>query len=299
MHKILLSIALFSSLQAAPYDHKFDFGAKTSFYNYTERDDNDQILDTEKSNLFDIGGVYGSYDYKLKEIDTEYGSIAHYLNLYASVTAGDTDYTGSLLGSNEGFGSYTSTTANTFYDYQINLKRVQFFDTSSRYILVGFGYKEWERELSTSQVETYKYKFIQLAVGGETRVYKDISLGIDITAQYGFNAEMDASFSGGSYQEKGTNKTVQSNPLNETFNLGDVYSYKVAAPLVIPIDEGLSFTTKLEYEFTSYGKSEIVTVPNYYQAGFTPTGQGTSQSFYEPASQQKNWHLYAGLQLLF
>lgn len=288
MYKTLLPIALISSLQAAPYDHKFEFGAKTTIYDYTERDENHNILDTEESKLFGIGGIYASYDYKLKEINKAEGSIAHYLNLYASATAGDTDYTGSLLGSGHGFGSYTSTTTNTFYELQANIKRVQFYDTSSRYIMFGLGYKEWKRELSKSQIETYTYKFAQIAVGGEKIIYDDISIGIDLTAQLAFNPEMQANFSEGS----------QTNAINETFKLGTSYSYKVAVPLTIPLTKDLALVTKAEYEFTSYGKSDDVTVSNYYKPGSIPIS-GPDQSFYEPASQQKNWHLYAGLQLLF
>ena len=67
MYKLLVPIALASSLQAASYDDKLEFGVKSSFYNYTERNSQDKILDTEESNLLDVGGIYGSYEHKLTE----------------------------------------------------------------------------------------------------------------------------------------------------------------------------------------------------------------------------------------
>ena len=279
MYKYLVPLVLINSIQAASYDNKLELGVKTTFYNYTERNDQDEILDTEKSSLFDTGGLYASYDHKLKEFDTEDGSIAHYINAYASAVYGDTEYKGSILGSGQGYGSYVSTTANSFYEYQLNIKRVQFYKNSSRYISFGFGYKEWERELSTTQVENYHYDFAQIKVGGDTLIYDDISLGLDLGAQLAFNPEMDADFTSGT-------------GLHETFNLGTTYSYLVSVPLQIPIQDELVFVARAEYEFTSIGKSDAIAVPDF-------PNQGDNYSFLEPKSQQKNWHFFAGLQLHF
>jgi len=279
MYKYIVPLILMNTLQAASYENKLEFGVKTTFYNYTERDDQDQILDTEKSSLFDMGGIYASYNHKLKEFNTESGSIAHYINVYASAEYGETEYKGSLLGSGQGYGSFTSTTANLFYEYQINLKRVQYYKGSSRYISFGLGYKEWERELSTTQVENYHYEFAQIEVGAQKLIYEDISLGLTLGALLAFNPQMDADFSTGT-------------GLHETFNLGTTYSYKIAVPLEIPIQDGLVFVTKAEYEFTSIGKSNKIAVPNF-------PNPGDNHNFLEPKSQQKNWHFFAGLQLLF
>jgi len=288
MHKTLLSLALITSVHAGAPNHIFEFGAKTTSYDYTERDSQDNVLNTEESNFFEIGGIYASYDYKLKELTYPDGNVAHYLNIYGSYSGGDTDYTGSSLVNGEGFGSVKNTTGNTFYELEINLKRVRYHKTSSTYILFGLGYKEWERELSSTQVETYHYKYAQIGVGGEKQIYKNISLGIDIKAIVGFDTKMDADF----------DETTQTNSLNETFNLGAVYSYKIATPLTIPINKQLSFTTKAEYEFSSYGKSDTITKTNFFKPGYAQ-GNSTDAQLYEPDSQQKNWNLYAGLKLIF
>ena len=283
MYKILLPLLMLSSLYADAPKHIFEIGAKTTAFNYTERDFNDQKLNTEESNFFEIGGVYASYSYKLKETNYPDANVAHYINFYGSYTGGNTDYTGSKLVGTNNFGSINNTTVNSFYEVEVNIKQVKYYDISSRYVLFGLGYKEWERELSSSQLETYHYRYIQIAIGGEKQIYKNWSLGLDLTVQLGFDQEMDADFA----------ETSQTNTLNETFKLGTVYTYKIATPLVIPINKQLSFTTKLEYEFTNYNKSNTIIVNNFFKSAVP------SSNLHEPASKQKNWHMYAGLQYIF
>ncbi len=277
MHRIFLLLLLTMALDAANFDNKLSFGLKTTAYNYTERDDKDQILDTEDANIFEVNGFYGSFEYKLQE----YSAISYYINLYTSISYGDTDYTGSLLGPGASYGSYSSKTSNAFYEFQVNLKRKVQYTKSSTYSMIGIAYKRWQRDLSSNQKERYYYYFLQVVLGGETNIYKDWSLVLDLTGQLAFNPKMDADF-----------KSSTGQVLNETFKLGTVYTYKIATPLVIPINEQLNFNTKLEYEFTSYGKSNTIYVPNFPNTGDT-------SSYLEPKSQQKNWHLYAGFELIF
>ena len=280
MHKILIPLLLAVQIQAASYNNKLEFGLKTTSYDYTERDSEDKVLDTERSDFFEVGGIYGSYDHKIKESRKDEYDIAYYINLYGSIEYGDTDYIGSILGSNQGYGSSRSTTANSFYEFQANLKRVTNYQKSSRYIGLGLGYKEWKRELSVRQIETYYYFFMQAVLGGEISVFKKWYLGLDLTAQLAYKPKMDADFSG----------STQS--LHETFDLGRTYTYKLAIPLRVPLYKELSFVTKAEYAFTSIGRSNVISVPDFPNPGDT-------NSFLEPDSQQKNWHLYAGLQLTF
>ena len=279
MHKLLTPLVLTTLLNAAYNDNKFEFGFKTSAYNYTERDPQDNILDTEQSDLFDIGGIYGNYEHEIEKYSKEDYDVHYYVNLYTSITYGDTEYIGSLLSPPGPYGSYKSTTENSFYELQANLKRVSYYNNSSTYILLGLGYKEWRRELSTTQIETYYYFFSQAVAGAQTAIYNDWSIGLDLTVQLAYNPKMEADFSGGTER------------LHETFLLGTVYTYKIAVPLTIPIINGFNFMTKMEYEFTSIGKSNTIITP-----GFTPC---STTGCYEPDSQQKNLHIYTGLQLLF
>jgi len=283
MYKLTIPLLLISTLNAASHDNKLEIGFTTTSYNYTERDSQDKILDTEKSDFFGIGGIYGSYEHKVLQYSKDTYNVDYYIEVYASATYGNTDYVGSLLSpalSPAGrYGSYRSTTENTFYEFETNLKRAVSYEESTTYVLAGLGYKYWERKLSSIQKEEYYYFLVQIAIGAETIIYKDWSLGIDLTGQVGIDPKMDAKFTG------------SSGSLNETYDLGPVYTYKIAAPLTIPICKKLSFTTKLEYDFTSISKSNTIITPS-----FTPC---STSGCYEPDSQQKNWNLYAGIQLLF
>jgi len=238
MHKLLLILLLTINIYAEVYKNKLDFGLVSTFYNYTEKDEQGKVLDTEVSSVLDLGGFYLSYDHKLKDIITDDNTkIAHYINIYSSLELGNTQYTGSTLTEGDGcdiFGCFTSNTFNTFFDIQVNLKRVHFYERSSTYIAFGLGYNEWKRELSTTQIEIYKYNYAQISFGGEKVIFQNYSLGLDLSAQLGFKTQMDANFAA----------TENTNSINETFDLGAVYSYTVAVPLIIPITNSLALKAK-------------------------------------------------------
>ncbi|QOY52836.1 hypothetical protein [Candidatus Sulfurimonas baltica] len=265
MRNIIIFALLTNTLQAEIYENRLELGLKTTSYNYTERDLQGIIIDTENSKISEINGVYGSFDYFFNDYSEKNYDVAYYLNFFGSAQYGETDYVGSLLEYDLPYGSHTSTTLNTFYEFQANIKRLSQYNNSALYFTLGLGYKVWERELSSTQLETYYYPFAQVSIGVETKIYNNLHVGLELSGQLAFDAKMDA--------------------LNETFNLGKVYSYKIAAPIKIPMYEKISFTAKLEYEYANFEKSDFVQIGNF--------------TYYEPDSEQKNWNLYAGIEFLF
>lgn len=273
MKKIILFTLLANALQAGTYDNRFEFGVKTTAYDYTETALEGQILDTEKSSLSEINGVYGSYDHKLKDYTDDGHDVAYYLNVFASAQYGETDYVGSLLNSGLGYGSYKSTTLNTFYEFQANIKRLSKYDKNTLCATLGIGYKIWERELSSIQLETYRYLFAQASLMIDTKIYNDFTLGLELSGQIAYSPKMDADFSS------------ITNPIHHTFDLGKVYSYKIATPLTFSLYEKINFTTKLEYEYVSIGRSDTVQIGLF--------------NYYEPDSEQNNFSIYAGIEFIF
>ncbi|QOY53918.1 hypothetical protein HUE87_08420 [Candidatus Sulfurimonas marisnigri] len=265
MRNIIVFALLANILQAETFQNRLELGLKTTAYDYTERNLQGEIIDTENSKISEINGIYGSLDYLFNEYSENNYDVAYYFNIFGSAQYGDTDYVGSLLNSNLPYGSHTSSTLNTFYEFQTNLKRLHQYDNSSLYFTLGLGYKVWERELSSTQLETYYYPFTQVSIGVETKIYNNLHVGLELSGQLAFDAKMDA--------------------LNETFNLGRVYSYKIVAPIKIPMYEKINFTAKLEYEYANFEKSDFVQIGNF--------------TYYEPDSEQKNWNLYAGVEFLF
>jgi len=272
MRRILLLALVFSTLQATAYENRLDFGLKTTAYNYVERLSDGTFFDSEKSNLFDINGLYLGYDKRIHAFDSSTQDVAYYFNIVGSYTAGDTEYDG-------GVGGPLHTTKNTFADIQVNLKRTQDFGSNTLYGSLGLGYKYWERELekyyTSSLSEKYSWYYLQAMIGAKTNIYNQNTLGLELTYQYALNPEI--------YIDN--NDDISKYSFNETLNLGTTYSLKAAVPMVLPITESLKFNSKVEYEYTKINPSEK---RNYVLAGKPVTDQ-------EPESKQNNWHLYIGL----
>ncbi|MDX1294909.1 MAG: hypothetical protein R3302_01495 [Sulfurimonadaceae bacterium] len=241
--------------------YRLDAGLKTTAYDYTETY-NGIVLDTEDSSYGDIAGGYARFELSLTQ--NRFSSSA--LQFYASHTEGETRYIGSILGSGQPYGSYVSTTENTFDELQANYLLKKSLGTTDYQILLGAGFYEWERALSVIQVETYYWYYLQMGIGMEERFYNGWSLGLDLTGQYALSPKMDADLPGiGAV----------------TFDLGDTYTVRTGVPLKVPVAERLELMFRLEYEYTIINHSNII------------------GGYFEPDSEQGNWHLYAGVSLRF
>jgi len=283
MLKYVMLMLVLGSTIVASEKHSIEAGIKTRFFNYTEVDQNNNILDTETSTPLNTGGIYGQYSYQLDEFINGSNIIKNSINIYCSLETGFSDYLGSSLADGGSFGSVKSKTFNTFIDINVNIKREKYYENSIRYLYFGLGHTQWIRELSTLQKETYSYEYAQIGVGINRKVNKQTRIGLDLSANLGFNQEMHADFQ----------ETQDTNPLDETFKLGWVYSLKVAIPIEIPINKKLSLTTKIEYEYTYYGRSSSIIVNDFIKP--TPS----TSRLVEPKSDQSNLHLYAGLKYKF
>jgi hypothetical protein len=256
MKRHLLFSPLLATLLCAS-EYRLETGLATSSYDYRETDASG-ILDTESSNFGDILGGYARLEVKLWDHDYD-GSDA--LEVYGSHTEGETLYTGSELGSGLPYGSSTSYTENSFDDYQLNYIRCFDRGPGTFAFSGGIGYFEWQRSLSTVQIETYHWFYARLDSRVEYRFPNAVSIGFQLEGHYAIDAQMDAEMAA----------------LSETFDLGDTYTFRGNIPLTIPISKGLALIGRAEYEQTRIQHSNVI------------------GGFYEPDSEQKNWHLYAGI----
>lgn len=260
MRSFLILLGTAPVLFAAPYT--LELGLKTILFDYTETSGS-EVLDTENS---DFGKVAGGYA-RASAIILQEESYEDAVEFYGMHTAGTTRYVGSLIGSDEGYGSFRSTTDNTYDEIQFNYARRYTTTTSfSQLVKLGLGYYEWERALSESQIEIYHWYFAQLTIGVDKRFQSGWSAGLEVTGRYAFDQKMDADLPGNT---------------NATFDLGNVYTFKANLPLSFPINDSLSLVTGAEVEYTEIGKSNVI------------------NGFFEPDSEQTNWHLYLGGKLRF
>jgi hypothetical protein len=245
-----------------------EFGLKTTYYNYRESNGT-ALLDTETADLGKIAGGYLRFNMTLRE-----NSAGDYdrFELYASRTAGTTLYTGSVLGSGMPYGSLRSRTADIYEELQFNLTRSLRQDALLYTIKAGVGYYEWERELSTSQVEVYSWNYVQLGIGVSQTFGRDWEIAMDLSGHYGVNRTMEADFTGVEHLQ---------------FDLGRVYTVRAGVPLTIPVKADSAVLFRLEYEYTKIGQSNVVSA--YYEP------EDRVRQWYEPDSQQQNWHFYTGV----
>ena len=256
---MLLSPLLATLLYASEY--RLETGVITSSYDYTETDASG-VLDTENSDFGDILGGYARLEVKLW--DHDFG-VSDAIGLYGLHTEGETLYIGSELGSGLPYGSSVSYTENSFDDYQLNYLR-RFEHNAWDYTFSGgIGYFEWQRTLSTVQVETYHWFYARLGSAFHYRFSNAVTIGLEIEGHYSIEPQMDAEMPG----------------LAATFDLGNTYTLRGNIPVTLPVSKNIAFIGRAEWEMTRIDHSNVI------------------GGFYEPDSEQRNWHLYAGILFLY
>lgn len=257
MKHLLLFLTLTLSLFAS--QALLSIGVKTTRYDYYEYDTDNTILDSEHSALTDIKGIYGTLTFPLEEE----GDI---VELFISQTTGITDYVGALL-SGGSYGSYLSTTQNTFIEMQLN--RVGTFASTDSYdlaYLIGAGYREWERTLSVAQNEIYYWPYWQLGLKVmPQQISREFSYGLDISYQKAYQPKIDL--------------IIPSLIPDTTLDLGPTESVVYAFSLLSREDSGAILTLKIEYEITDIGRSNV------------------KNGVLEPRSEQNNIHFSVGATL--
>lgn len=251
----LISLLGASSLFASNY--AILLTADTTKFDYAETDSNG-LLDTERANYGKINGVTLSVE-------------PRYQGLYFSVSSskGDTDYIGGT-NINPTYGSHRTTTTNEITNYTFGYKAVARDPRASWEIpvTVGVGYRRWLRQIhSTPTVsgydELYDWGYYDAGLGLHYAFSSKLSVGVDGNYRKAFNSQMSENWNG------------------YTFDLQNVYGYKITVPLEVKLDQKLSFFGSYNYEYWNIGASNSI------------------GSYYEPDSETKNETLSFGLKLNF
>lgn len=252
-----LSLVIASCTYADSY--RWSISADTTRFNYAETSGT-TLLDTEKA---DFGNVNG-FTLTLKP---------RYNGLYfsAAYAKGDTDYTGSILGSGLPYGSYRTITTNETADYTFGYKATAVLDPRGEWempVTVGVGYRRWLRQLHgtpgvSGYDELYDWGYFDAGIGLHYNFSPKMSLGVDAAYRQAFNAQMYENFHG------------------YTFDLKNVHGYKITVPLEIAINPALSTFIAYNYEYWNIGASNVV------------------GGYYEPDSETKNETLSMGLSFRF
>lgn len=264
--KVILFLLLLGSmnLSAEEKDSKVAISLISMRMDYREYDNSGSILDSEKSNFLDIAGIGLQYSYKFLKAEDAYSQIdVNYIGVY-----GNTDYVGSLLGSGNTYGSVTGKTHNSVYDVEIVYKNYHYMGGPFElHYGLGVGYRSWRRELSASQVETYKWFSLRPLIGLQIFSTKSLSFGIEAQYQYGINP------------------TMNSSSPSASFDLGSADIIQVAMNINYVYNSDIDLFTKLRVEEQSIDRSNVVVVG--------------STGYFEPDSTAKNQYLEIGLAFKF
>jgi hypothetical protein len=246
---LLISLLSVSSLYGSNYS--LSVSADTTRFDYSETSIGGVLLDTEKADFNKVDGFSARFE-------------SDYRGLYAGVSyaKGNTDYVGSILHSGNPYGSYLSSSSNTTADYSIGYKATAAINQDvSIPLYIGLGYRQWLRQGGYD--ETYEWGYSEAGIGLHWRPSPQLSLGADAFYRQAFNAQMHETLNG------------------YTFNLNNVYGYKITVPIEYKLSQNMSTYIAYSYDYWNIGASNVV------------------GGYYEPDSQTKNDILSFGLKFLF
>ncbi|WP_428738126.1 hypothetical protein [Sulfurimonas sp.] len=239
----------------------FSFALSNMMMDYREYDDSGTLLDREKTNM--LLGIDLSYK-SIVECDNEMCSdVTFFLSAYS----GDSDYTGSLISSSLGYGSYTSTTFNALYDVGVEYKNKHNLRYFNFIYGIGIGFHSWYRELSDSQNELYSWFYLMPEIGVSKDIFSDMNLGINMKYKYGLSP------------------TMKLNLISQEFKLGGAEVVDIEIPLIYRLNNQVDIYTSYTYSHQSIDKSDEIIIDAY--------------KYWEPRSSTNDHYLKLGVTIKY
>jgi len=148
------------------------------------------LVDSEKSSISQMQGYELHYKYNLdRQQEDEYSTV----DFAVTYLWGETDYVGSYLSNNTGYGSVVGTTDNEIADTAINFSHTYHIAQAMETTFgLGFGYRYWDRKLSAAQEELYEWFSVRPNITLSYFV-SDLKLSAGVDYQYGIKPKMTAS----------------------------------------------------------------------------------------------------------
>jgi len=233
MLKIVSICLLVVSLAIAENKMEYEISFVGMSMDYSEYDDNGAILDSENSHISDIIGAEFKYRYffnNASSIDFEIITLSGY-----------TDYIGSAIDTKTSYGSLKSSSYNEIRDISLSYK---LHNASSFHGIgfiggIGIGYRFWRRELSSIQIEDYKWYSLRILAGLQYK-YKDISSNFELEYQYGINPVMSAS------------------GFSQDFELSSATIVKLSIPIRYVINKNFDLVCAYVFEYQKIDESNTI-----------------------------------------
>lgn len=264
--KLLFTFFLFFSFEAFANEPKMKatFAFVGMNMDYREYDDSSLILDSEKSSFMDVMGFELGYDFYFLRDENSYSEI----DVSSMFVAGESEYIGSLLRSENHYGSYRGSTDNQIGDLGVSYRYN--YILNDRVTLnggFGIGFRYWLRSLSSSQEELYSWFSLRPSLGADIKLFAALSIAPRIEYQYGILPKM--------YE----------NNLDYTFTLASADIIEFSLPLNYEVNNNIDIFIEYVYQQQSIQKSDEMT--QYYA--------GEEYKIYEPDSNADNQYLKFGM----
>jgi len=171
-----------------------------------------------------------------------------FLTVGGEYEMGDITYRGALLATP--LVPYTSQTTETTYAINAQVGWTYPLASNMQFIpYIEAGYRNWERELSASQVETYSHYDV---MGGVLLQYAP-------TAKTLLNV----------YAAAGQTQSPSMEYNNLTYDLGQNMIYKTGAKFTYAYGRKVDLFTTLDYQYFNYGRSQTQPDTSYEPPSFT------------------------------
>jgi len=260
LKKIIIGVVFTSSMLFAKVSMEYSINAVGMSMDYKEYK-NGVLLNKESSGYSDLTGAEFQYNYIIKNAGKEdYNNIA----LKVMALGGNTNYTGSYIGSNLGYGSVLSITTNQIYDVSVDFAHT-YQQTQNFKIIVslGAGYRFWRRKLSAQQVEDYKWYSVRPGIAF-SYTYKGVSLSPKFEYQYGVRPRMSAT------------------GIKDEFKLGSANIMDFTLPIEYALNQNFSLYGAYTYQYQKIQESNVV---------YDSSGKG----YLEPDSKAYNKYIKFGI----
>lgn len=268
----LLSALLFSTvLSAQETGYSLSVAGVGMSMDYSEYLEDGELSNTEESDLNGIMGIELGIAYTEVLESKNYTQIG----LNFQILAGETQYTGGIIGSGLGYGSYLSATKDVVFDIEAEYKYNYILSDELEVSYgIGLGYREWYRELSPYQIEIYSWFSLRPKIGLTYNI-DAFSIGGNLEYQYALNPEM----------------VILANAENPdtTVSLGSGDIIEFSIPLKYAYSETINLFVEYTYQYQNIEESNKVD----YIHGGSPV------LIWEPRSEAYNQYLKFGAEFKF
>jgi len=232
---LVLSLLLSTAILAYENTYKLSVALVGMSMDYREYNDGGAILDSEKSSFSGIVGSEFIFDYTRVYENNNYAKVG----IETLFLGGNTEYVGSYIGSNLGYGSLVSTTQNSIFDISGHYMYTHAFKNGLDFGYgLALGYRSWERRLSSIQTEVYYWYSIRPRVELAYN-FLDFSIGGLAEYQYAIDPKMSAT------------------GFSSDFNLGSANIAKLRIPLRYTLNNKTEFFVEYVYEQQIIEKSNV------------------------------------------